>query len=476
MTPRPGPWGLGLVGLSLAAFLALALCGPSVVQPRLPGSGPPWTFHVEPSPYLMIPVMVAGILLGGAGLGLCLLAAHRGWRPGSKGLLVAGIVVAAAFSCMPPVGSSDHLNYAAYGRMAVTGLDPYSTTAADLPAGDPYGQAVEEWQTTPSIYGPVLTGVQAFAAWAGGDSVRTTVLVMSLINGLAFVLAGLVLYLRTRDEGARLRAVLLWTLNPLMLFHLVSGAHNDVIGIAAAVIALTVFTRGASTLWRSLGTGAIIGAGVAIKLPAGLVGGGPAWKLYREKRKKELAALFGGALLVVAVAYLFVGVRSFDQVRKASDFISLANPWHLISGQHGGVLGLHVPKVLISLASLALLVYLLKLLSRSLPETGEVLRTAAALVLAWLFAASYSLPWYDGLAWAVLAFLPWSRFDWFLLARTTALSLAYLPARTPDVLPENLKWLVTGVRATFMPFVMATVLGVLIWTCLRTPRRPAPAP
>jgi len=61
---------------------------------------------------------------------------------------------------------------------------------------------------------------------------------------------------------------------------------------------------------------------------------------------------------------------------------------------------------------------------------------ALALVLAWLFAAPYVLPWYDGLGWAVLAMSAlraWSRFEWMVLAHTTALSLAYLPARGPEV-------------------------------------------
>jgi hypothetical protein len=119
---------------------------------------------------------------------------------------------------------------------------------------------------------------------------------------------------------------------------------------------------------------------------------------------------------------------------------------------------------------------LLWLLARALPEADPVLTVSASLVLAWLFAASYALPWYDGLGWALLAFLPWSRFDWCMLARTVALSLAYLPARDPRLagLPDGLHWLVTGLRATVMPFVLASVLALLVWCCLRRPR-PAPA-
>ncbi|WP_460364771.1 polyprenol phosphomannose-dependent alpha 1,6 mannosyltransferase MptB, partial [Actinocorallia lasiicapitis] len=401
----------------------------------------------------------------------------RGWRPRASWLLAAGLVATAAFAVLPPVGSSDHLNYAAYGHMAASGIDPYVTKAAELPPGDVYGDAVEEWRDTPSIYGPIVTAGQWLAAEVGGDSVRTTVFVLSLLNGLAFALAGLVLYFRTGDQAARLRSVLLWTANPLLLFHLVSGAHNDVWAVAVAVIALTVFTRGASSLWRTFGTGLVVGTAVAIKLPAGLVGGGPAWSLWREGRdRRSLVALFGGAALAAGTAFAIAGPRALDQVANASDFVALANPWHLFGGAGHGVLNLNVPKPVISLLSLALLVYLVKLLAKALPQADDrdVLRVSAALVLGWLFAAAYVLPWYDGLGYAVLAFLPWSRFDGLLVLRTTLLSLGYLPARAPATsgLPDSLGWLITVLRAEIMPCVLASVLALLIWTA----RRPDPAP
>jgi hypothetical protein len=249
LDPSGGLPGLACLGLSLASFLSLSLLGPSLVQPPLGGSGAPWTFHVDPPPGPVLGLLVAGILLAGLGLALCFRAVSRGWSPRPGRLLTAGVLLAAAFSLTPPVGSSDHLNYAAYGHMVVSGLDPYVTTASDL-VGSPYGRAVQEWRETPSIYGPLVTGVQALAALGGGDSPRLTVLLLSLVNGLAFVLTGLILYLRTRDEKARLRAVLLWSVNPLLLFHLVSGSHNDVLGVAAAVGALALFTAGTGTLDR----------------------------------------------------------------------------------------------------------------------------------------------------------------------------------------------------------------------------------
>lgn len=542
-----GGAGLAAIGLSVAAFLATALLGPSAMQPALPGPAgrPPYSLDAHPSPYVVIGLVVLGVLSGATGLGLCLCAMRRGWRYPPRRLLVAGLVAAAAFVIMPPVGSADHLNYAVYGRMVVTGHDPYVTGARDLP-GDPIAAVVEPpWREEPTIYGPIATGQEAVASWIGGDSVRLTVFVLSLTNALAFAFVGLMLYRMTGRSGAgvgavgtgtdtgagRLRSVLLWTGNPLLLFHLVSGAHNDVLAIAAAVGALAVFSGGVRRnrgphgpddesravprlprLPRILSTGALLGIGAAIKLPAALAGGGPAWVLLSTVPSRLSAAsghrradrpgrswparlgpviALGAAAAVVAVlAYVPAGAHAFDQVQRASRSVSLATPWHLVDVALGR--GAHRP--IIQVGSLILVVVLCRLLLRLLPGAGgtggvsgasgiggmgdvrgDGPRIAAALTLAWLLAAPYALPWYDAFGWAMLALVPLSAVDGLLLARTAALGLAYLPARDPQVvrLPDGLSWLFTVVRPTLIPWALTVILVVLVaLAVVRSPRRP----
>jgi hypothetical protein len=502
---RAGPAGLAGIGLGLACLLPTALLGPSAVQPDLPGSGPPFSLAAHPAPGLVVGLTAAGLPLGALGLGLCLYAVRHGWRCAPRPLLIAGLLVAVAFALMPPVGSSDHLNYAGYGRMVVTGHDPYSTRAADLPH-DPVLGAVQDWRKAPSVYGPILTWQETFASWIGGTSVRLTVFVLSVTNVLAFALVGLLLYRCAGPRGPqRLRGVLLWTLNPLMLFQLVGGAHNDTLGIAAAAGALAAFAPRAARvpealragagrlppIGRTLLTGVLVGAAIAIKLPAGLVGGGPAWVLLREWRATRergtllrIAALFAGAGIVVLVAFASAGPHAFDQVSRASNSVSLASPWHLLDVALG-------QRWVIRTGSLLLLAALVGLLVRALPRdldldpagpergpgdpVAEGRLVALALVLAWLFAAPYVLPWYDGLGWAVLALVAlraWSRLEWAVLAHTTALSLAYLPARGPEFarLPGSLHWLFTTVRPTVIPWVLTVVLLALVGMCLRRPR------
>jgi hypothetical protein len=103
---------------------------------------------------------------------------------------------------------------------------------------------------------------------------------------------------------------------------------------------------------------------------------------------------------------------------------------------------------------------------------------AFALVLAWLMAWPYLLPWYDALAWALLSLLPASGIDWLLVARTTVLAFGYLPARATGItIPGGLGWMEPVLRSVVTPAVLAGLIVVLAW---RMPRsaggaaRPAP--
>jgi hypothetical protein len=314
---------------------------------------------------------------------------------------------------------------------------------------------------------------------------------MSLTNALAFLVAGLLLYRTARgDPGRELRAVLLWTANPLLLFELVGGAHNDVLAIVFAVAGLAVFARRPRPgLGRCLLAGALIGAGAAVKVNVAIAGGGPLlvllsewWRVPGERRSlaARVVALCVPAAAVAGLAYLLAGPHSLDQLNRASKSVSLATPWHLLAGATGGLL-VTVSRSTVQTGSVLLTLLLVVLLLRALPrpyaDGDETFRITAALALAWLFAAPYALPWYDGLGWAMLALLAWSAFDWLLLARTAVLALAYLPARDPRLagLPHRLDWLITVVRAQVTPWVLTLTLIALIAVAARwSPRAQSP--
>ena len=242
-----GTAGLIAIGVSVAFTFAVAVAGPSVMEPVLPGSrvragSPPWSLGLHPSPYLVVSLTAAGLAAGTLGLVLVLRAVRGGWSVPARAVLVAGLLAAAALTLVPPFGSSDHLSYAAYGRMLVTGHNPYTTTPAQLAAlGDPVARAVQDWSGSPSVYGPLATAIQGLASLVGGTSVRLTVFVLGLANLAAFAVTALLLHRMTRhDPVQQLRAALLWACNPLLLQVLVAGAHVDgqavVFGVAAVAV------------------------------------------------------------------------------------------------------------------------------------------------------------------------------------------------------------------------------------------------
>ncbi|MFF4620125.1 polyprenol phosphomannose-dependent alpha 1,6 mannosyltransferase MptB [Nonomuraea jabiensis] len=488
--------------------------------------------------------------------------------PSARLLVLIGCTAAAILAFLPPSGSGDHLNYAAYGRMVTLGLSPYTHGAVDLP-GDPIADAVEEpWREEPSVYGPVATAVQAMASWIGGDSLRLTIFVLALFNAAAFIATGLLIDRFTRDDPTRrLRAALLWTANPLLLYQLVAGMHVDTLAIACMVAAL--LARG-----RPTGSGVLLGLGVAIKVNAGLVALGPAWELRR--RPARLALMATCALAVVVIGYALVGPEAIAPMTRTSKSISHASFWKLVQGWLQSIVGTgsaYRGEIQIgSLLVLALLAWsLLRLASRSrqsglprtptpsneatpLPPNGpghhtttttsywaasepsnatsnamthspasgsgnatssgsshdpasrasddpwagrssdsgsgtsngagrwvsrwtaphgngglEAPVVAAGLMVAYVFATPYILPWYDGLALGLLALVAASAVDRFVVAHLLVLSLAYLPARV-DGQPEDLDWLREVVRPQLAWALLALAVALVVWAW-RTARR-----
>jgi hypothetical protein len=416
---RAGQLGLALSAASIALTFAVAVLGPSVMEPALPGrpGQPPWAFAAGPSPYLVVAMAAVALAAGTAGLGLTMSAARRGWSIPPRLILTAGILLAAALALVPPFGSSDHLSYAAYGRMVITGHDPYTTTPAALARlGDPVARAVQDWRNSPSDYGSLATAGQALASLIGGTSARLTVFVLSLLNVTAFGVTGLLLHRLARGDRARqLRAGLLWTANPLLLQVLVAGAHVDSQAIVCCVAALAVFalrisngSRPASPARLALaavGAGALIGLGFAVKPTMVLVGAGLAiacavgWRrrqLSQQRDRPEVAVggppswrepalLLGGLAagfgLTAGASVAVWGISSLRPGLRAGSYVSIGSPWRAVRAALSLVTGEATAEDVVKTAAIALAVVLLVLLVRSIrrlePAAGAVPAAAA---------------------------------------------------------------------------------------------------
>ena len=508
--PAAGRAGLIAIGTSVACTFAVAVAGPSVMEPALPGrpGPPPWSLGLYPSPYLAVALTAAGLATGTLGLLLGLRAIRGGWSVPPRAVLVAGLLAAAALTLVPPFGSSDHLSYAAYGRMLVTGHNPYTTTPAQLAAlGDPIARAVQDWSGTPSVYGPLATAIQAVASLIGGTSVRLTVFMLGLANLAAFGVTALLLHRMTRNQPAhQLRAALLWACNPVLLQVLVAGAHVDSQAVVFGVAAVTVISgfgggRPPRTSRASI-SGVLVGLGFAVKVSDALAGLGLAIALVlllgRQRRRLGplLAALGAGFAVTAGAAVAVGGSAMFEQSSRASDLVSIGSPWRVIRTIIHLAVGGAAATDIVKAAATALAAVLAVLLIRGLPgvktardldgsagpDPGAYAGAAFALVLAWLFAWPYVLPWYDALAWALLPLVPLASapaveaLGWLLLARTAALGFGYLPARETDVtMPRGLAWLQPMVRHGVTPVVLAAATVWLV-VLMRSRRSGGPGP
>jgi hypothetical protein len=527
-----GQAGLIASAVSAAATFAVAVLGPSVMEPALPGAAgqPPWAFAAHPPAGLAVGLTALALAAGALGLGLSLHALHRGWTARPRPVLLAGILAAAALALVPPFGSADHLSYAAYGRMVVTGHDPYTTTPAMLARlGDPVARAVQDWRGSPSVYGTLASGLQALASAAGGTSVRLTVFVLSLLNVVAFAATGLLLHRLTRgSQRGQLRAALLWTCNPVLLQVLVAGAHADSQAIVFAVAAITVFClglRGAPVRagpWRQFavcaGAGALAGLGTAVKMTMVLVLAGLLAAAVLAAGRflvVRVGGLVAGFVVIAMLALVPWGPGSLRPAWQAGSMVSIGSPWRtvrlLIRLGAGEGIANDVVKAAAVLLAAVLVVLLVRALAPGTPGSGTWRPGGLALVcvfgfgFGWLMAWPYVLPWYDGLGWALLALLPlpavqgtpvggtapaaaalgrvtgmvvlWRghttslvvALDWLMLARTTALGFGYLPARGISM-PPDLAWLRPVFRNAVTPLALLTILAILLLLLLRRPR------
>lgn len=366
-------------------------------------------------------VLYSGDILACLGLAGMLWAHSQGWRPDPRKLLLASTVVVAIMVCLTPVGSSDTASYAAYGRIASLGRDPYlANSLVFLKIHDLayFGVVGRQWQHQPSVYGPVATWIQTFAAHIGGASVQTTIWTLMILNGIVFLAVGLLL-LKTSDDPVR--ATLFWTANPVLIQQLVGGGHFDTF-VAAAAIAAIQLARRYRSLWADVAIGLLIGVGCGVKITAGLVALGLAWPLLQRREYLRLARIAAVAMATLALEYSAFGMGALKPVFAGSTWVTLPSPWwipYYIAKQY------HVSLALpISIGWLTCMFIVAWLVYRriSAEQPREVV-APFALTYAWIVVSPWVFAWYTALPWVALTQVPRNRMTRWLTIVTVVLAL-----------------------------------------------------
>ena len=370
-------------------------------------------------------VLYSGDILACLGLAGMLWAHSQGWRPDPRRLLLVSTVVVAVMVCLTPVGSSDTASYAAYGRLAALGRDPYSPNALHWLAlhDQSYMRVVGfQWTRQPSVYGPVATWIQSLAASIGGPSVQTTIWALMILNGIVFLAVGLLL-LKTSDDP--LRATLFWTANPVLIQQLVGGGHFDTF-VAAAAIAAIQLARRAKGAWADVLIGVLIGLGCGVKITAVLVALGLAWPLLRRREYARLARIALAVMATVAFEYSFYGLDALKPLFGGSQWVTLPSPWWFLQiiGKHlFGVskTGMALPISILWLVCMFVVAWLVY--QRISAEQPREVVAPFALTFAWVVVSPWVFAWYTALPWVALTQVPRNRMTRWLTITTVVLAL-----------------------------------------------------
>jgi hypothetical protein len=468
------------ISSSILIMIGASLLHSSWMTPpvALPAPWPPWALpsvHV-PARTVIVALWLAAVLAGG-GVMAGLTAVRRGARVSVRALVMSALIAVAVLTVLPPVGSTDALDYAAYGRIVVLGHSPYVMPPYRLRlAQDALSRSVPlEWDHHVTLYGPLATVEEFVAARLGGTVAARIVFWLKLWNAVAFGAVALAAdRLLRRDPAARLRAHLLWTINPLLLWGLIASGHLDVLAAAAGLLGLLMLAgwpldagllRGGRPVdpgpLRAVAAGMFLGIAADIKISYLLFALGLAWTLRRTP--VALLAAAGGALAVLLPTYAWFGPPAIKALLSRSSNTTVDNFYQLVSAPDGYVLQ-HL--MLVAPAAVACLAGLMLWRLPARVPVPPAIHPALALSVAWLFVWPYQLPWYDAMVICLLVLYPASRLDWLVLARLTAGTIALMPGSLAPLPGRLLAALAHDSQVGVAPVVLLAATAGLVALCV----------
>ena len=350
-----------------------------------------------------------------------------------RSIAAAILVAVVAFAAAPVLLSHDVYSYVDYARLGVVhGLDPYVYPPAAAPFDPAYDRVT--WIDATSAYGPLFTLLTYPLAWLPVDAAVAALKATAALSVLAIALV--VARVAPARGVSPLAAAAFVVLNPLVLIHVVGGAHNDGLAMLAATVGVA-----ATLSAREAGAGVAFVTAFAIKAPAAIAApfallsttriepfshpSGEKASIDPSKGPARMLAGAGAAALAIGLgAYAAFGWNWLDAIGLAGEnqhrtsHMSVPITLARITG-----LG---PTAVRGAAVALFAIAFLYLLLRTWRGT-DWLRCAAWASFALLLATAWLLPWY--LIWT-LPLVALSR-DRPLQLLVLALTAFQLPARMP---------------------------------------------
>jgi alpha-1,6-mannosyltransferase len=232
-------------------------------------------------------------------------------RPGTRIMQVAAVVALwmTPLLLAAPLFSRDSYSYAAIGDMVTHHLDAYTYGPgvmgynAFVPLVDPL------WRYTPTPYGPLFLQLSGWLTTLAGHSVVGTLVLLRLAEVAGVAMIGYAAVSLAESHGRDRSLVLaVAVLNPVVLLHLVGGAHNDALMLGFMMLGLALAAKNRPVLGIVL---CALGASVKIPAELGVVYIGWNWVgsnlSIRERVRPVLTALLISGAVLEAVS-LFTGI------------------------------------------------------------------------------------------------------------------------------------------------------------------------
>lgn len=338
--------------------------------------------------------------------------------------VVAGLHV--LFLLAPPLLSQDVFSYIAYARLGVAhSLNPYTHAPLAITADPGFTHAGSI--DAVSAYGPVFTLLSYPLSPLGVPAAFWVLKVVAALASLGVVaLVARVARLLRRDAVFAVCAV---GLNPLVLVHVVGGAHNEALTLLIVMAGVLVWVGHR----RALGTG-VAALAVGIKASAGIVlpflaladahaaGAGP--PDARPTRLASIAAAVAALIAVAVIGLAAFGTHALDAftlINSNQDRSSRFSIPHRVAAIVGG------QDVVRAVFAALFIAAFLWLLWRTWRGATSALDAIGWATFALLVASAWLVPWY---ALWLLPFAALSR-DRRLQLATLALCAWMLPIAVP---------------------------------------------
>ncbi|MBT1190765.1 polyprenol phosphomannose-dependent alpha 1,6 mannosyltransferase MptB [Rhodococcus kroppenstedtii] len=401
-------------------------------------------------------VVVAWLLLGRLAIG----SFGRGTSPRrlSRSQLDRTLALWILPLCVaPPMFSKDVYSYLAQSEITARGLDPYEIgPQAALGVDHVLTRTVPNiWRETPAPYGPFFLWIGRGITALTGDDIVSGIF---LHRAVALVGVALIVWalprLAARCGVSSVAALWLGAANPLLLFHLVAGIHNEALMLGLMLAGLELCFRGIDALddvtRRRTGRAlllvgaAVIALSATVKIPSLIALGFVGMALARRRGGRLRDVVRAAVVLGVVAAVVIVGVSlvsglgfgwlgTLGTANAVRSWMSLPTLLGLATGGAGVLLGIgdHTTAVLSltrpiasAVAAVVIARMLVATLLGRLHPIGGLGVSIGALVL--LFPVVQ--PWY--LLWAVTPLAAWATRPAFrvpVIAFSAFVSLIVMP-------------------------------------------------